>query len=131
LEASQTEQPKEFKLSFQYQPKQKALFQYVSRNGGMYLQLKAPQCLEVGGIRSGKTNGKLVYGIENYCLKYKHCDMLVLRRTISELSLALSKTSSSSSPKIPAGTPTTTQRESLRLPMVLGWCSGVVFGLEH
>jgi len=85
LEASQTEQPKEFKLSFQYQPKQKALFQYVSRNGGMYLQLKAPQCLEVGGIRSGKTNGKLVYGIENYCLKYKHCDMLVLRRTISEL----------------------------------------------
>jgi hypothetical protein len=51
----------------------------------MYLELKAPQCLEVGGIRSGKTTSKLVYGIENYCLKYNHCDMLVLRRTISEL----------------------------------------------
>jgi hypothetical protein len=75
----------EFKLNFQYQPSQKRLFQYASRKGGMYLELKAPQCLEVGGQRSGKTTGKLVFGIENYCMKYKHCDMLVLRRTISEL----------------------------------------------
>ncbi len=75
----------EFKLTFQYQPKQKQLFRYVSRNGGMYLEMKARQCLEVGGQRSGKTTSKLVYGVENYCLKYKHCDMLVLRRTFSEL----------------------------------------------
>jgi hypothetical protein len=80
---SPTEQ--QYKLTFQYQPVQKRLFQRVSRNGGMYLELKAPQCLEVGGQRSGKTTGKLVYGVENYCLKYSHCDILVLRRTISEL----------------------------------------------
>ena len=77
--------PPDYKLTFQYQPAQKRLFQYVSRGAGMYLELKAPQCLEVGGQRSGKTTGKMVYGIENYCLKYPHCDMLVLRRTISEL----------------------------------------------
>ena len=86
--ASQPQPPvtnPEYKLSFQYQAAQKRLFRYVSRNGGMYLELKAPQNLEVGGQRSGKTTSKLVYGIENYCLKFKHCDMLVLRRTISEL----------------------------------------------
>jgi hypothetical protein len=75
----------EFQLTFKYQASQKRLFRYVSRGGGMYLELKAPQCLEVGGQRSGKTTGKLVYGIENYCLRYRHCDMLALRRTISEL----------------------------------------------
>ena len=75
----------EYKLTFKYQDAQKRLFRYVSRKGGYYLEMIAPQCLEVGGQRSGKTTSKLVYGIENYCLKFKHCDMLVLRRTISEL----------------------------------------------
>ena len=82
-QSAPTEQ--EPRLTFQYQPSQKKLFHYVSRGGGMYLEMIAPQCLEVGGQRSGKTNGKMVYGIENYCLKFRHCDMLVLRRTISEL----------------------------------------------
>lgn len=73
----------QFKFSFQ--PAQKRLFQYVERNGGYYLHPVAPQCLEWGGIRSGKTCAKLVYYIQNYCMKFSHCDILVLRRTFSEL----------------------------------------------
>jgi hypothetical protein len=76
---------KKFTLNFAYQAAQKKLFHYVSRNGQMYLEMIAPQNLEVGGQRSGKTTSKLVFGVENYCLKYNHCDMLVLRRTFSEL----------------------------------------------
>lgn len=52
---------------------------------GEYLRLRARQVLECGGIRSGKTLGKLIYGVQEYCLRYPHCDILVLRRTIKEL----------------------------------------------
>lgn len=74
-----------FKLTFQYQPSQKRLLRRVSRTGGMYLEMAARQCLEVGGQRSGKTTSKIVFGVENYCLKFNYCNILVLRRTFSEL----------------------------------------------
>lgn len=72
-------------LKFEFMPVQKKLFQYVSRNGGTYLQLKAGQCLEIGGIRSGKTTGKLMFYVINHCLRFSKCDILILRRTFSEL----------------------------------------------
>lgn len=78
-----TSGPKDF--SFTFQPAQTKLFRRVERNGGMYIQLAAPQTLEVGGIRSGKTVGRLMYYIQNHCLRFKRCDILVLRRTFSEL----------------------------------------------
>jgi hypothetical protein len=80
-----TENLSGIKFKFQFQTAQKRLLQQVSRNGGTYIQLKAPQTLEIGGIRSGKTSGKLMFGIENYTLKFRHCDILILRRTFSEL----------------------------------------------
>lgn len=77
------------RFSFKFQPSQLRLFHYVSRTGpngtGTYLQTIAPQCLEIGGIRSGKTSGKLLYYIQNHCLRFNHCDILVLRRTFPEL----------------------------------------------
>ena len=45
----------------------------------------APECLSVGGIRSGKTSGWLMYLVINYCLAWEKCDILVLRRTFKEL----------------------------------------------
>lgn len=72
-------------IKFQFQPAQRKLFQWVRRGGGIYLQLIAPQCLEIGGIRSGKTVGKMMYYIMNHCLRFSHCDILILRRTFSEL----------------------------------------------
>lgn len=45
----------------------------------------APSKLAVGGIRSGKTLGALMYGIFGFCLKYSFCDILVLRRNYKEL----------------------------------------------
>lgn len=44
-----------------------------------------PQQLHVGGIRSGKTAGRLMRGIIQYLLRYPKCNMLVLRRTFPEL----------------------------------------------
>lgn len=73
------------KVGFAYQPAQTRLFRQVRKGAGMYTELVAPQVLEVGGQRSGKTMGKLKFGVENYCLKFGHCDMLVLRRKFSEL----------------------------------------------
>jgi hypothetical protein len=77
----------EVKIEFQFQESQTRLLHRVTgANGkGSYIVLKAPQCLEVGGQRSGKTTGKLMHGILEYCLKFNYCDMLVLRRTIPEL----------------------------------------------
>jgi hypothetical protein len=77
----------EISISFKFQESQTRLLHRVTgRNGkGSYIVLKAPQNLEVGGQRSGKTTGKLMHGIEEYCLKFRCCDMLVLRRTIAEL----------------------------------------------
>lgn len=77
--------PKEIRIEFEFQEPQTRLFKWVTRGGGTYLQLAAPKCLEVGGQRSGKTQGKLMYGIQNYCLAFSHCDILVLRRTFPEL----------------------------------------------
>jgi hypothetical protein len=45
----------------------------------------AAQKLSWGGIRSGKTQGALMYFIFAYCLKYAKCDILVLRRNFKEL----------------------------------------------
>ncbi len=72
-------------FTFTYQPAQKRALEYVKRGAGTYLQIKNPQWLEIGGQRSGKTVGKLMFGVQNYCLRWSHCDILVLRRTFSEL----------------------------------------------
>ena len=72
-------------LTFEYQVAQKRVFRWVERKGEQYLMLKAPQILETGGQRSGKTSSKLIYGIQEYCLRYEGCAILVLRRTIKEL----------------------------------------------
>lgn len=73
------------RFDFVYQAAQKRLLRTVQRGGGTYLQLAARQCLEVGGIRSGKTVGKLIFFVQNYCLKFPNCDILILRRTFPEL----------------------------------------------
>lgn len=70
---------------FKHQPKQTELLRNVQRNGKVYVQPAAPQCLSVGGIRSGKTSGWLMFGVMHYCLAFKGCDILVLRRTFKEL----------------------------------------------
>ncbi len=72
-------------IKFGFQASQKRGLRYVNRKGGTYLELRAPQCLEIGGQRSGKTVGKLMFGIQNYCLRFTKCDILVLRRTFPEL----------------------------------------------
>jgi hypothetical protein len=72
-------------VSWKFQPCQTRLFRKVKRGTGYYTQLIAPQCLEVGGQRSGKTQGKFKFGVDNYCLKFGHCDILVLRRKFGEL----------------------------------------------
>ena len=46
---------------------------------------KADKRLAVGGIRSGKTTGALMYGLFRYVLKYPGVDILILRRTFREL----------------------------------------------
>jgi len=70
---------------FKLQPKQTELLTYEERDGGVYLQARAGQCLSVGGIRSGKTVGWLMYFVLYYCLYWECCDILVLRRTFKEL----------------------------------------------
>jgi hypothetical protein len=70
---------------FKHQPKQTELLEFRTVNGNPYLRTLAPQCLSVGGIRSGKTVGVLMYFIMNYTLAYDCCDILVLRRTFKEL----------------------------------------------
>ena len=35
----------------------------------------AQEQLEVGGVRSGKTTGKLMYGVQAYCMAFAKCDM--------------------------------------------------------
>jgi hypothetical protein len=75
----------DFNLLFKFQPVQTVLLRNVLRNGHMYVQPVAPQCLSVGGIRAGKTLGWLLFGIMHYCLAYNKCDILVLRRTFKEL----------------------------------------------
>jgi hypothetical protein len=45
----------------------------------------APFKLAVGGIRSGKTCGALMYGVIAFCLRFVKCDILVLRRNYKEL----------------------------------------------
>ena len=75
----------DFSKIFVLQPKQTELLQLRTRDGFPYLMTKAPQCLSVGGFRSGKTTGWLMYLIMNYSLAYDNCDILVLRRTFKEL----------------------------------------------
>jgi len=75
----------DFKLKFKHQPKQLELLRNVTRGGFPYTVTVAPQMLSTGGIRSGKTSGAMMYGVQNYCMKYKNCDILVLRRTFKEL----------------------------------------------
>src|SRR5271166_4266554 len=75
----------DFSKIFQFQPAQTALLRNVLRNGKIYVQPVAPQCLSVGGIRGGKTLGWLLYAALHYCLAFKGCDILVLRRTFKEL----------------------------------------------
>ena len=75
----------EVKIDFAYQPSQKKAFVWTERGGGTYLQLRSPQTLEVGGQRSGKTLAKLIHGVQDYCLRFENCSILVLRRTRKEL----------------------------------------------
>ncbi len=70
---------------FKFQPKQTELLQWKSKNGVPYLRPMATQCLSVGGIRSGKTSGVLMYFVFNYSLAFEQCDILILRRTFKEL----------------------------------------------
>lgn len=70
---------------FKHQTKQTELLQVRTLEGQPYIRTTAPQCLSVGGIRSGKTVGALMYFIMHYTLAYDCCDILVLRRTFKEL----------------------------------------------
>jgi len=74
-----------FSKIFKFQAKQTELLRNVSRSGKVYVQPAATQCLSVGGIRGGKTLGWLMYAAMHYCLAFKGCDILVLRRTYKEL----------------------------------------------
>ncbi len=74
-----------FNKIFTFQPKQTELLKNVMRNGKIYLQPKAGQCLSTGGIRSGKTCGWLMFFIMHYCLRWEGCNLLVLRRNFKEL----------------------------------------------
>jgi hypothetical protein len=74
-----------FNKIFQFQPKQTELLRQVSRNGKIYIQPAAGQCLSTGGIRSGKTCGWLMFFVMHYCLQWKGCNLLVLRRNFKEL----------------------------------------------
>lgn len=74
-----------FNRIFTFQPKQTELLRNVMRNGKVYVQPAAEQCLSTGGIRSGKTCGWLMYFVMHYCLQWKNCNLLVLRRTFKEL----------------------------------------------
>ena len=75
----------DFDLIFKFQPKQTELLRSVMRNGKVYTQPAAQQCLSVGGIRSGKTCGWLLYLVMHYALTFAGCNVLVLRRTFKEL----------------------------------------------
>ena len=75
----------DFDKIFRFQPKQTELLMNVDRNGHVYVQPAAEQNLSVGGIRSGKTCGWLMFFVLHYCLKWKNCNVLVLRRTFKEL----------------------------------------------
>jgi len=70
---------------FEFQAKQTELLQVRTRDGVPYIMPIAPQCLSVGGFRSGKTVGILMYFVMNYCLAFECCDILILRRTFKEL----------------------------------------------
>ncbi len=74
-----------FSKIFNFQPKQTELLRNTMRNGKLYVQPAAEQNLSVGGIRSGKTCGWLMYFVMHYCLQWKNCNLLVLRRTFKEL----------------------------------------------
>jgi len=76
----------DFSKIFKHQPKQLELLHTVVRKGGRrFVQAKAPQCLSVGGIRSGKTSGAMMFMVQHYCLAFEGCDILILRRTFKEL----------------------------------------------
>jgi hypothetical protein len=78
-----------FNKVFMFQPKQMELLKNVSRSGALgtkeYVQPVAGQCLSTGGIRSGKTCGWLMFFVMHYCLRWKNCNLLVLRRNFKEL----------------------------------------------
>ncbi len=75
-----------FSRIFDFQPKQTELLRKVMRKGGkVFIEPAATQCLSVGGIRSGKTCGWLMFFVMHYCMAFTKCDMLVLRRTFKEL----------------------------------------------
>jgi hypothetical protein len=74
-----------FDKIFRFQVKQTELLRNVSRSGKVYVQPAAQQCLSVGGIRSGKTCGWLMYLVMHYCLTFSGCNVLVLRRTFRDL----------------------------------------------
>lgn len=76
----------DFSKIFVHQEKQTELFRWKQQKGGrFFLQTAAHQCLSVGGFRSGKTTGWLMYFVFYYCLAFKRCDVLVIRRTFKEL----------------------------------------------
>jgi hypothetical protein len=74
-----------FDKIFRFQEKQTELLRNVMRNGKLYVQPAAEQCLSTGGIRSGKTCGWLFFMVMHYCLQWENCNLLVLRRTFKEL----------------------------------------------
>jgi hypothetical protein len=70
---------------FKHQAKQMELWRLKVRDGIQYIVPAAPQCLAVGGIRSGKTSGWMMFLVMNYCMAWEKCDILILRRTFKEL----------------------------------------------
>src|ERR1035437_9857487 len=66
---------------FKLQAKQTELLEVRTRDGVPYIMPIAPQCLSVGGFRSGKTVGWLMYLVMNYCLAYENCDILDRKST--------------------------------------------------
>ena len=74
MSSSPAPTPSESVTPFEFQPKQVEL-----------AMSSAPCRLAVGGIRSGKTSGALIFAIYYYVLMHEKCDILVLRKTFREL----------------------------------------------
>jgi hypothetical protein len=60
-------------------------WQYLPKHRELIDIRPAPYRLSAGGVFSGKTATALMYGVRNYILPYPGCNMLVVRRTLTEL----------------------------------------------
>ena len=60
-------------------------WEYLPKHRELIDLRPAPYRLSAGGVFSGKTATALMYGVRNYILPYPGCNMLVVRRTLTEL----------------------------------------------